>query len=79
MRGRRVSRSVCLAVAIVLAGLAPPVNAVRATGVAPVSPMTVRGGHMGSHLEHRMPLPERLVGRTPLGSGGICHDPIVIS
>jgi hypothetical protein len=79
MRGRRISRSVCLAAVIGLAGLTPPVHAVRATGAPPVSPMTVRGGNVGSHFVHHMALPQRLVGQAPLGStGGICHGLIVI-
>jgi hypothetical protein len=75
MRGRRVSRSICLAAVIVLAGLAPPVNAERATLAAPVPPRTVHGGSVGIH---HMALPQRLVGQASLGStGGICHGMIV--
>jgi hypothetical protein len=78
MRGRRISRSVCLAAVIGLAGLTPPVQAVRATSAPPVSPMTVRGSNMGSVLAHHMALPQGLGGHAPLGStGGICHGLIV--
>jgi hypothetical protein len=79
MDGRRVSRSVILAAVIVLAGLAPPVNAVGATGGPPVTPMTVRGGNVGVHMVHHISLAQHLVGQGTLGStGGICHDQLVV-
>jgi hypothetical protein len=75
MHGRRISRSVCLAAVIVLAGLAPPVNAERPTRAAPMPPRTVHGGSVGMH---HMALPQRLVGPASFGStGGICHGLIV--
>jgi hypothetical protein len=79
MRGRRISRSVCLAAAIVFAGLTPPVNAVRTAGDAPANPMTVHSGNMGSRMMHHIAVPQRLVGQAPrVPTGGICHDQLIV-